>query len=555
MFDYVIVGGGSAGCVLAARLSEDPSVTVCLLESGPADTSPLIHTPVGALALVPRKHLNWAYETVPQPALNGRRGYQPRGKVLGGSSSINAMIYLRGHRWDYDHWAALGNSGWSYDEVLPYFRRAENNERGADLYHGSGGPLNVADLRSPSPVGEMFIDAARECGIPYNPDFNGAEQEGAGPYQVTQKNGERCSAARAFLKPALARPNLRVLTEAHTIRVVFDGVCACGVEYLHAGRRQTVHARREVILSAGAFGSPQLLMLSGIGPAEHLRELGIPVLHHLPGVGRNLQDHPDFIFINRSSSLDTFGISPRFTARLWREWRKYQTQRRGMLTSNFAEAGAFIKSGPHQPIPDLQIHFVVGMVEDHARKLLLGHGYSGHVCLLRPKSRGQVRLVSTNSLDAPLIDLNLLGDNDDLQAMLRAFRITREIMRAPALAAVRGKELHSAGVESDDEIRALLRQRVDCIYHPVGTCRMGSDADAVVDDQLRVHGVSGLRVVDASIMPTLIGGNTNAPTIMIGEKAADMIRAACNLPHTQDFADAAIREPYAARPSPVAAAG
>lgn len=541
MFDYVIVGGGSAGCVLANRLSEDPSLRVCLLEAGPADRSPLVHTPVGALALVPRKHLNWAYNTLPQSGLNGRRGYQPRGKVLGGSSAINAMIYSRGHRRDYDHWAELGNTGWSFQDVLPYFKRVENNERGADDYHGVGGPLNVADLRSTSSVSAAFVEAAQQCGIPYNPDFNGAEQEGAGFYQVTQKNGERCSAARAFLTPVLNRPNLQVLTDAHTIRVVFEDKRAVGVDYLQAGLRKTVRASREVILSAGAFGSPQILMLSGVGPSTHLQSMGIPVLHHLPGVGQNLQDHPDFIFLNKSPSLDTFGISPGFTLKLWREWRRYQSERRGMFTSNFAEAGAFIKSHPLQPIPDLQIHFVIGMVEDHARKLLLGHGYSAHVCILRPKSRGQVQLASINALDDPLIDVNMLDHEDDLEVMVRAYKLTRGILRAPAFSLVRGKELHTADVHSDDEIRALLRQRVDCIYHPVGTCKMGQGEDAVVDAELKVHGLQGLRVVDASIMPTLIGGNTNAPTIMIGEKAADMIRQRRMLPENADQVDAAIR--------------
>ncbi|MEW9900899.1 choline dehydrogenase [Chitinivorax sp. PXF-14] len=541
MYDYVVVGGGSAGCVVAARLSEDPAVRVCLLEAGPDDTSPLVHVPVGALATVPRKLFNWAYESVPQPGLKGRRGYQPRGKVLGGSSCINAMIYIRGHRWDYDHWASLGNPGWSYDEVLPYFLKAEHNERGADAWHATGGPLNVTDLRSPSPVGGLFIEAAKQSGYAYTPDFNGASQEGVGPYQVTQVGGERCSAAQAYLRPIRNRPNLNIITDAHATRVIFEGKRAVGVEYRRGGRVSVAKASREVVLSGGAFGSPQLLMLSGIGRAEHLSGLGIPVVHDLPGVGQNLQEHPDYIMLYKSPSKDVLGITPSGVMHAMREWRRYQKERTGMFTSNFAEAGGFIKSDPHLAIPDLQWHFVIGMVEDHARKVRFGYGYSCHVCILRPKSRGEVTLASRDPYANPLIDMGYYRDESDLDAMVKAFKITRKVMEAPALAPVRGEEQVTKHLRSDDEIRDIIRSRGDGIYHPVGTCKMGNDPMAVVDAELRVHGIEGLRVVDASIMPTLIGGNTNAPAIMIGEKAADMIKQAATTPSFLNVANPATR--------------
>ena len=524
-FDYVIAGGGSAGCVLAGRLSEDPSVRVCLLEAGGPGDSWVVNTPAAVVLMVPTPLNNWAFETVPQAGLGGRRGYQPRGRALGGSSAMNAMVYIRGHRSDYDRWAALGNPGWSYAEVLPYFKRAEHNETHADEYHGRGGPLNVADLRTGNPFQEIFITACEQAGLRRNPDFNGAEQEGVGAYQVTQKDGERCSAARAYVLPHLARPNLQVVTGARARRVVIENRRATGVEFALGSEVRTAKAKREIIVSAGALQSPQLLMLSGIGEGAQLQALGIPVAHDLPGVGRNLRDHVDYVLGWRSDSLDLVGTSVGGLLRLFREIGRYRRERRGMIASNYAEAGGFLKSSPAETAPDVQLHFVVGVVDDHARKWHLGHGYSLHVCLLRPKSTGRVALASADPQAAPLIDPNFYGEPEDLEAMVRAFKLARRVLEAPALAAMGTRDLFTAEVRSDADIRATLRARSDTIYHPVGTCRMGPDDMAVVDPQLRVRGVGGLRVVDASVMPDLIGGNTNAPTIMIAEKAADMIRA------------------------------
>jgi len=531
-FDYVIVGGGSAGCVLASRLSEDPEVTVCLLEAGPADKSVLIHCPAGLAVLAKNGAANWAFQTVPQPGLNGRRGYQPRGKVLGGSSSVNAMIYLRGQPRDYDDWAAQGNAGWSWAEVLPYFKRAEHNERGADAWHGTGGPLNVKDLTTPNRFGGVFVEAGRQAGYAHNPDFNGASQEGVGVYQVTHKNGERHSVAKGYLTPNLGRPNLTVVTSAHTHRVVFDGRRASGVEVRVGNETKVFLARREVLLSAGALQSPQLLMLSGIGPAEQLRGLGIEVCHDLPGVGANLHDHVDVVQVLDAPHLkDLFGLSFAgmvSTIKGIFEWRRH---RRGMLTTNFAEAGGFIRSRPEEERPDLQLHFVIGKLVDHGRKTVLGHGYSCHVCLLRPKSRGSLRLASADPRAAPLIDPAFLADPDDLQRLVRGFKAMRRILEQPALAGHGARELaKSAGARSDAEIESFIRDHADTIYHPVGTCRMGNGPMDVVDAELRVRGVQGLRVVDASIMPAIVSGNTNAPTVMIAEKAADMIKAAAKAP-------------------------
>ena len=521
--DYVIVGAGSAGCVLAARLTEDPDVQVTLLEAGGPDASVLIHCPAGLALLAKLGQANWAFQTVPQPGLNGRRGYQPRGKVLGGSSSINAMIYMRGVPQDYDAWAAEGNIGWCWDEVLPFFKRAEHNERGADAWHGTGGPLNVMDLSDPNPFAQAFVEAGVQAGQRHNRDFNGATQEGVGLYQVTHKAGERCSVAKGYLTPNLGRPNLHVLTGVRVTRVLLEQGHAVGVAYVQDGQEKTLRAEREVILSAGAIQSSQLLMLSGIGPAEHLRQHRIPVALDLPGVGAHLHDHPDVVQVwDVPGAHDLFGLS---LAGAWRtvgDVQRWRRERRGPLTTNFAEAGGFIKSDAAQAVPDLQLHFVVGKLVDHGRATVLGHGFSCHVCVLRPQSRGSVRLAGKDPLAAPLIDPAFLQEGDDVRRLVRGFRQMREILGQNALARHGGRE-QSAGARSDAEIEAFVRQHADTIYHPVGSCRMGRGPMDVVDDRLRVRGIERLRVVDASVMPSVPGGNTNAPVVMMAEKAAWMI--------------------------------
>ena len=527
MFDYIVVGAGSAGCVLAARLSEDPSVSVCLVEAGHADRSVLIHCPAGLALMAKQPQLNWGFDTLPQPGLNGRRGYQPRGKVVGGSSSINAMIYIRGQHADYDHWAAQGNPGWAWDDVRPYFLKAEHNERGADDWHGTGGPLNVADLRSPNRLSSLFVQAAQQAGLPRTDDFNGPSQEGVGMYQVTQKNGERCSAAKAYLTPNLNRPNLQVLTGAQVTRVLFDGRRATGVEVQQGGARRELQARREVLLSAGALQSPHLLLLSGVGAGADLQAAGVKLVHDLPGVGRHLHDHLDsIIVVDAPRMAESFGISFGGVLRAIGGIFEWRSHRSGMLTTNFAEAGGFVRSHADEPAPDIQLHFVIGKLVDHGRKTVFGHGISCHLCVLRPKSRGRVSLATKDPLAPPAIDPAFLSDPDDIQRMVRGVKLMRRVLQQPALAAFAGRELPaSAGAQTDAQIEQFIRNHADTIYHPVGTCRMGPGPDDVVDERLRVRGLQGLRVVDASIMPRIVSGNTNAPTIMIAEKAADMIRA------------------------------
>jgi len=531
-FDYVIVGGGSGGATLASRLTENPAVSVCLIEAGGDGRSIIVRAPAAMVAMVPGrpKINNYAYETEPQPGLNGRRGYQPRGRCLGGSSALNAMLYIRGQREDYDDWVRAGATGWSFDDVLPYFKRSEGNERGASQLHGGDGPLQVAEQRAPRPITEEFVRAAMERGYPRNHDFNGPSQEGVGLYQVTQfhggaRNGERCSAAAAYLHPVMdQRRNLTVMTNTQATRVLFDGRRATGVEVRREGALKQIRARREVVLCGGAFNTPQLLMLSGVGDPQELARHGIPVHHALPGVGKNLQDHVDYVLVYRAKEKDLFGLSVTGMGRIAKaanEWRKTGN---GIIATPFAEGAGFIKSEPGLERPDLQLHFLIGVVDNHARNLRYGYGYSCHVCVLRPKSRGEVGLRDANPHSAPRIDPKFLSHPEDMSLLIKGVRQSVDIMNSKVLAKYAPRDVYPVDYNNDAALEQMIRSRADTIYHPVGTCRMGSDEMAVVDPQLRVRGLQNLRVVDASVFPTLISGNTNAPTIMIAERAAGWLR-------------------------------
>ena len=528
-FDYIICGGGSAGSTLAARLSEDPTRTVCLIEAGGAGRSIFIRAPALVAATVsgrPPIH-NWALHTIPQPGLMNRCGFQPRGRALGGSSAINAMLYVRGHPSDYDEWADLGATGWDWQSVLPYFLKSEGNSRAPSPLHAQTGPLQVGDQLYPRQITRAFIHAMGDLQIPENHDFNGESQDGAGLYQVTQfhsgpRKGERCSAANAYLHPAMARPNLTVLTHTRAEKIALNGKRAIGFIASKGLRTLHIRARREVIIAQGAFGSPQLLLLSGIGPEQELRAHNIPVLHDLPGVGANLQDHLDYTISHQSLRRDTVGLNPRGLMRLAKAALHWRKTGEGLFASPMAEGGAFFRSTPDQPKPDLQIHFVIGIVDQHMRKLHLADGFSAHICALHPKSRGSVGLNSTNPKAPPRIDPAYLSDPADLQTLMRGARLTEQMLQSPALTPWRGKRLYPHD-GTDQGLESSIRAHADTIYHPVGTCRMGTDPMAVTAPDLRVHGLDALRVVDASVMPRLIGGNTNATTIMIAERAADLI--------------------------------
>nr|ACF98205.1 putative choline dehydrogenase precursor [uncultured bacterium 1114] len=524
-YDYIVVGAGSAGCVLANRLSEDPDVTVLLLEAGPADRTWKIHMPAALTYNLCNDRYNWHYETEPQAHMNGRRMYWPRGRVLGGSSSLNAMVYVRGHAWDYDRWARTpGLESWSYPHVLPYFKKAETRAKGGDLYRGNDGPLHVSTGSIPNPLFDAFIQAGVQAGYPLTDDMNGYQQEGFGRMDMTIHQGRRWSAASAYLRPARARRNLTVAVKSLAERVLFERHRAVGVTYRSGGRQVEAHARREVILSGGAINSPQLLMLSGVGPADHLRAHAIPVVHDLPGVGQNLQDHLElYVQYACTQPITLYAVENRLTKlKIGIEWFLRRT---GWGASAHLEAGAFIRRDGSVPHPDLQFHFLPSVVNDHGRKPGDRHAFQAHVGAMRATSVGDIRLRSARPTDHPLLQPNYLATDQDRLEMRDAVKRARDVFAQAAFTPYRGDEMQPGrGVQSDAEIDAFVRARADSAYHPCGTCKMGTDPMAVVDGSLSVHGLDGLRVVDASVMPDIVSGNLNAPVIMIAEKAADIVR-------------------------------
>jgi choline dehydrogenase len=522
-YDYIVVGGGSAGCVVANRLSAQVNSRVLLLEAGPAGDTAIIRAPMGALLLYQSARYNWCFWSQEQANLNQRKVFCPQGKGLGGSSAINAMLYVRGNAWDYDHWQRLGNVGWGYRDMLPHFTACEANATFADQYHGTNGELNVQSIVAPQPHAERLLLAALQAGHRFTADFNGRQQEGVGLYQVTCRGARRVTAASAFLDPIRSRSNLRIITNAMVCKIELDGKRATGVSYHDGTRVRTARAGREVIVSAGAFNSPKLLMLSGIGPRAELEQHGIDVIHDLPGVGGNLQEHVDMVIATRSKVADTVALTAR---RVVAELIRYGSGRAGIISQPFVASGGFIKSSPDLETPDIQLQANSFLFNDHGfdGDIIRRHGYSLHVTLLRPRSRGRISLRSNDHLDDPYIHLNLLNHDEDVRDLTRGVRLAREILRQDAYVRHRGEELHPGEqVQSDVQIASALRAKACHVYHPAGTCKMGHDDLAVVDDQLRVHGLSGLRVIDASIMPTIVSGNTNAAVMAIGAKGAQLI--------------------------------
>jgi choline dehydrogenase len=527
-YDYIVTGAGSAGCVLASRLSESGRYKVLLLEAGGKDSSFWIHVPMGYAKTFVDARVNWKFESEPEKELNGRTMYQPRGKVLGGTSSINGMIYMRGNAADYDQWRQLGNEGWDYESVLPYFRKAEDNERGADDYHGTGGPLRVSNQPYDWEIAKTLLEACKQAGIPYNPDFNGAKQEGCGYYQTTTKDKRRWSTAAAYLNMAKSRPNLTIRTHAHATRVLFTGTRATGVEFRTPKGLETAQAGREVIVSGGAYGSPHLLQLSGVGPAQHLTEMNVPVVHDLPGVGSNLQDHFNTYCtyrISKNLSLNClqYSLPQRLLA-----GAQYVFLRSGKMSGNGLYVGALVRSDKRLERPDLQFNISAWSTIDRTADGIISHPFPGISIApvhLAPEARGTLRLRASDPLAPPAIHFNFMRNENDMRVMIAGVRIARSIARQHALQGLMVEETApGVATRTDDEIAADVRQRGVSNLHPVGTCGMGSGPMAVVDPRLRVHGLTGLRVVDASIMPVIVAGNTNAPTIMIAEKAADMIQ-------------------------------